>query len=263
MKYVLVTGAYGGMGSATVLALRRAGYFVFALDRTVGEAAEGIFPIAADVTSEESLERAFSLVSERTEELYAILHFAGTYVLDSLLEMDDCALRRVFDINFFGVCRINRLFLPMLRRCGRIVITTSELAPLDPLPFTGIYAITKSALEKYAYSLRMEAQLLGITVTVLRPGAVRTAMLGASTVALNKFCENTALYACNAKRFQGIVESVEARNVPAERIAWKAVKILGSRRPRFVYSVNRNPLLLLLHMLPQRLQTWIIRRILR
>ena len=62
----------------------------------------------------------------------------------------------------------------MLKNGSKILITTSELAPLDPLPFTGIYAVTKGALDKYAYSLRMELQLLGMRVSVLRAGAVDT-----------------------------------------------------------------------------------------
>ena len=73
---------------------------------------------------------------------------------------------------------------------------------LDPLPFTGIYAVTKAALDKYAYSLRMELQLLGIGVSVLRAGAVDTGMLGASTDALDRFYDSTRLYTCNAERFK-------------------------------------------------------------
>ena len=140
---------------------------------------------------------------------------------------------------------------------------TSELAPLDPLPFTGIYAVTKSALDKYAYSLRMELQLLGICVSVIRAGAVDTGMLGVSTRELDRFCANTKLYSCNAKRFKGIVGSVEARRVPPEKIAAKAYAILTKRSPRFAYCINRNPLLLLLNALPKRLQLWAIRQVLR
>ena len=151
----------------------------------------------------------------------------------------------------------------MLKSGSRILITTSELAPLDPLPFTGIYAVTKGALDKYAYSLRMELQLLGISVSVLRAGAVDTGMLGVSTEALDRFCEKTALYTCNAERFKGIVERVEARCVPPERIARKATSILSKKRPSFAYSINRNPLLLLLHVLPKRMQLWVIRQVLR
>ena len=142
-------------------------------------------------------------------------------------------------------------------------MTTSELATLDPLPFTGIYAITKAALDKYAYSLRMELQLLGISVIVLRPGAVKTKMLTVSTDALDRFCLNTKLYTCNAKRFRSIVERVEARNIHPEKIAQKTVKILGKKRPHYAYSLNRNPLLVLLNILPDRMQTWIIRCVLK
>ena len=158
---------------------------------------------------------------------------------------------------------MNRTFLPLLKNNSRIVITTSELAPLDPLPFTGIYAVTKGALEKYAYSLRMELQLKNIKVSVLRAGAVNTGMLGASTDALDRFCEKTELYTCNADRFKRIVDRVEARHVESSKIAGKMLRILRNRNPRFAYSINRNPLLFMLNVLPKRTQLWIIKQVLK
>ena len=260
---VLITGAYGGMGKATVKALSERGFRVFALDRSVGEAEEDIIPIEADLTNEESVQAAFSYVSEMTDELYAIVHFAGIYMLDSLVEMSSGDFERIFRINLGGAYLVNKLFIPLLKDKSRILITTSELAPLDPLPFTGIYAVTKAALDKYAYSLRMELQLKGIFVSVLRAGAVNTGMLGASTDALDRFCERTELYSCNAERFKKIVESVEARRVEPERLAKKVINILDKRKPSFAYSINRNPLLLLLNALPKRLQLFAIRQILK
>ena len=260
---VLVTGAYGGMGKATVKALKERGFYVFALDRRVGESEEGVMPIEADITDSESLLRAFDAVSGLTEELCAIVHFAGIYMLDSLVEVADGDFERAFKINLGGAFLMNKIFLPLLRENSRIVITTSELAALDPLPFTGIYAVTKGALDKYAYSLRMELQLKGIKVSVLRAGAVNTGMLGVSTDALDRFCEKTELYSCNAARFKKIVESVEARSVEPSKIAKRVIKILGKRNPRFAYSINRNPLLLLLNALPKGLQFFAIRQVLK
>jgi len=263
MEYALITGAYGGMGKATVTALKNAGYFVFALDKRVGEAEENVLPIPYDATDLGSVEKAFQTVREHTDRLSIIVHFAGIYVLDSLVEIGDEAFQRAFDINVFGVYRVNKVFLPLLQKGSKIIVTTSELAPLDPLPFTGLYAVTKSALDKYAYSLRMELQLLGISVTVFRSGAVETDLLGVSTSALDRFCANTQLYTCNAERFKRVVNSVEARSVPPERVAKKVLKIVGKRRPKYVYTLNRNPLLLLLNVLPAKWQTSIIKRILR
>ena len=200
MKYILVTGACGGMGRKTAALLAQQGYGVIALDKNPCQMGEGIIPLQADLTDESSVKEAFRAVASIADSLYAIVHFAGIYMLDSLVEMESEAFEKIFRINLGGVFLINKLFLPLLKRGSRILITTSELAPLDPLPFTGIYAVTKGALDQYAYSLRMELQLLGIPISVLRAGAVNTGMLGVSTTALERFCSSTKLYTCNADR---------------------------------------------------------------
>lgn len=263
MKYVLVTGAYGGMGKATVQALKQKGYGVFAADKTIGEEEENVYPLQVDVTDPQSVQNAVDKVRAVTDTLFAIVHFAGIYMLDSLVEMTYSDFERIFKINVFGVFSVNKAFVPLLTKGSKIVITTSELAPLDPLPFTGIYAVTKAALDKYAYSLAMELQLLGISVSVLRAGAVQTNMLGTSTTALDKFCNETELYTCNAERFKQIVESVEAKCVPPQKIAAKMLKILDKRKPKFAYTINRNKLLLLLNALPKRTQLWAIKQVLK
>lgn len=263
MQYILVTGAYGGMGKATVKKLCGQGFTVFALDKKIGEAEKNVIPIEADITDEKSIKHAVEEVGKITDKLFAIVHYAGIYMLDSLMEMENSDFERIFRINLFGAFLINKAFLPFLRKGSKIIITTSELAPLDPLPFTGIYAVTKSALDKYAYSLRMELQLIGIPVSVIRAGAVKTEMLGVSTNALDRFCNKTSLYKCNAERFKKIVDSVEAKSVSTEKIADKTLKILKKKNPAFIYNINRNPLLRLLDFLPKRLQLWIIRQVLK
>ncbi len=260
---ILVTGAYGGMGKATIEVLGCKGFRVFALDKTVGEAEENIIPIQADITDEASVKLAFEQIKKQTDKLFAIIHFAGIYMLESLVEMGSADFEKIFRINVEGAFLVNKTFLPLMRNGSRIIITTSELAPLDPLPFTGIYAVTKAALDKYAYSLRMELQLLDIKVSVLRAGAVTTDMLGVSTDALEKFCKKTKLYKCNADRFKQIVDSVEARSVAPEKIAKKTFKILKKKSPKFAYKINRNPLLLILNALPRSLQFWIIKQVLK
>jgi short-subunit dehydrogenase len=185
------------------------------------------------------------------------------YDLGSLVEMDGDRIKKLFEVNFFAVCRVNRVFLPILSKGGKIIITSSELAPLDPLPFTGLYGVTKSTVEKYAFSLRMELNILGYRVVLLRPGAVKTGMIGVSTDRLSEFCESTSLYSCNAKRFRKIVDSVETKNISPEKIASKVLRILKAKHPKYVYNVNRNLLLRLLSALPDGMQTGIIKMILK
>ena len=263
MKYIIVTGAYGGMGRKTIDLLKKQGFCVIAIDKTIGAAEKNVIPLQVDITDVESVKCAFEKVKTVTNELYAIVHFAGIYMLNSLVEIESDRFAHAFQVNLFGTFLVNKTFLPLLKSGSRIVIMTSELAPLDPLPFTGIYAVTKSALDKYAYSLRMELQLLGIYVSVIRAGAVDTGMLSVSTDSLDRFCTNTKLYSCNAERFKNIVERVEAKCIPAEKIAQKTQKILKEKNPKFAYNINRNPLLLLLNALPKKLQFWIIKQVLK
>lgn len=262
MRYVVVTGAAGGMGRAAVRALADRGYFVFGLDLREGERGEQIVPLVADLTDEESVRRAAEAVAGYTDTVYAVLHFAGIYRLHSLVEMPSADFEQIVKVNLFSSFYVNKAFLPLLKRGSRVLITTSELAPLDPLPFTGVYAVTKSALDKYAFSLAMELQLLCISVSVLRAGAVKTDMLTVSTDALAAFCEETRLYTCNAERFRTIVDRVEARSISPERLAARAISVIEKKRPAFAYAINRNPLLRLLACLPRRMQLWVIRLVL-
>lgn len=263
MKSVVISGVSGGMGQRTAEKFINEGYEVFGLDLKTPREMEGLHFISTDLTSLDEVQAAFQAVCSQTDGVDAIIHMAGIYDLNSLVEMGEEEFTRIFNVNLFSQYRINKTFLPLLKKGGRIIITSSELAPLDPLPFTGIYGITKTAVEKYAYSLRMELQLLGISVIVLRPGAIDTGLLDVSTKRLDDFCNNTKLYSCNAERFKKIVDSVESKKVPTERIADLAYKAAVAKRPKLVYTINRNPLLLLLNVLPDRMQNWIIKKILK
>ena len=258
---VIVTGACGGMGSAICKTFCGQGHEVIGLDLQIPEDAAGIRYIRADVTDEESLAAALASAG-KDGGIDCVIHAAGIYSLGSLVEMSEDEFLRIFNVNLFGVARVNRLAVPYLAPNARIIIISSELAPLDPLPFTGVYAVTKAALEKYAYSLRMELQLLGCGVTVIRPGAVKTGMLPDSAKALDRFCAETKLYKVNSKRFRAIVEKVEARSVSADRVAKKAARAASAKRPLPVYKLNRNPLLLVFNALPRRLQLFAIRKLL-
>ena len=262
MKTVLVTGAAGGMGTAICRRLTKEGWVVFALDLREMKMS-GVISFCCDITDLSSLEQAREAFGRQFDHLDAIVHAAGIYDLDALSEMEDARFRRIFEINVFGAYRINRLFTPLMQEGGRVTIITSELAPLNPLPFTGIYAVTKAALEKYAYSLRSELALRGISVSVVRPGAVNTGLLGVSTSALERFCLNTEHFAPNAQHFRDIVNRVEAKSVGPEKIAELVWRSLSAGRPRYLYNINRNPLLRLMSALPDHMQVWILKLILK
>ena len=263
MKTVLLIGAGGGMGSACARMLLSDGARVLGVDRPGAEMPEGVTPLFANLTDPVAVAAAFDAAKTLTDSLDAIVYMAGIYEADSLVEIDETRMQRIFDINVFGAYRMIRAFLPILKNDARIVIVTSELADLDPLPFTGLYGITKGTLDKYAFSLAMELQLLGISVSVIRPGAVQTPLLGGSVKSIETFTKNTNLYPNVAAKFLRVTNAVEAKAVPPEKIADKVKKVLSAKRPRFAYSLNRNPLLRLYGILPKRLKLFAIRTFLK
>ena len=263
MKSVVLSGVSGGMGLATARMLTQNGYHVFGLDiKAPKEEIKDLTFIQVDLRDSKSIERAFIEISHQEKVIEAIISMAGIYDINSLVEMSEEDFIKIFDINVFAIYRLNKTFLPLLKQNGKVIMVSSELAPLDPLPFTGIYGITKSTIEKYAYSLRMELQLLNKKVVVIRPGAVDTTLLDVSTSRIEKFSNSTELYKYNAKKFMSITNKVEAKKIPPEKIAKLTNKILKKKKPKYVYKINRNKLLLLLNILPQRFQNWIIKKIL-
>ena len=263
MKSIVLTGASGGMGLATVKKLISEGYHVFGLDmKAPKEDIKNFTFIKTDVRNLGDVKAAFKKVSKEIKEIDAVISMAGINRVNSLVEISEEEFIKIFDINIFGIYRLNKTFLPLLKEKGKVIIVSSELGALDPLPYIGLYGITKSTVEKYAYSLRMELQLLNKQVTVIRPGAVETTFISDSNAYIEEFTQNTELYKYNAKRFNKIVNSVESKKIPPEKIANLVSKILNKKKPKYVYKINRNKGLLFLNILPQRMQNWIIRKIL-
>ena len=263
-KAILLTGVSGGIGFEIAKKFINEGCQVIGLDiNEPKEKLDNLTYIKVDITKEKEVIYAYNSLQNSNISFKCIISAAGIYNLNSLIEMSEEEFIRIFDINVFALYRINKIFLPMLEKGGKIFMISSELAPLDPLPFTGIYGISKTLVEKYAYSLRMELQLLDYKVIVIRPGAIDTGLLNVSQNKLDKFVNQTEHYKTNSKRFKKVVDSVENKKIPPSKIAKLIYKVSNKKRPKYLYKINRNKLLILLSCLPQRLQNYIIRKILQ
>lgn len=263
MKNILITGVNGGMGSATAKKFIENGYIVFGLDIQNKCSIEGVNYYQCDITDDTRINEIAADISNKINSLSAIISMAGIYAMDSLLEIDNERLKKIIDINSLGTYRIVKNFYSLLKKKSKVIITSSELGPLDPLPFNGVYTISKSLLEKYAFSLRMELNLFDIDVVIFRPGAVKTNLLNDSMSELDKMCNKTTIHKNTSRRFKKIVNSVESKNVEASLVANKLYKIENKKHPKYVYTLNNNFLLKLLNVLPDKWQVKIIGKILK
>jgi NAD(P)-dependent dehydrogenase (short-subunit alcohol dehydrogenase family) len=252
---VLITGAAGGLGAATTRHLVANGWTVFAADLNPPSPAPGesdrVIPVAMDVTSPDSIARAVATLSEQTTALNGIVHLAGVLEVGSLLEMDEPALRRVFDINFFGCVAVDRAFFPFLKKGrGRIVHVGSETGAQSGAPFNAAYAATKHALDCYSDALRRELRLLDIKVIRLRPGAFRTDMVTSIEKRFDAVQKDSALFRPFLSRM-GRLAAAEVHGMGDPVILAKAVRrALCDQNPRPVRWVQADIRRRLLDLLP-------------
>ena len=259
MKYIVLSGASGGMGIATSKRLTENGYFVFGLDiKEPKESFDNFEFIKTDLRDSKQVEEACKKILSVTNEITAIINMCGINDINSLIEISEEEFIDSFNTNVFGMFRLNKALANSLIEKGKIIIVSSELAP-----FIGLYSITKATVEKYAYSLRMELQLIDKQVVVIRPGAVETPMLDASKKGIDEFTSETELYSYTASKFKSVTESVQSKSVKPEKIGKLVNKILNKKKPKYTYKINRNFGLLVLNCLPQRMQNWIIKKILK
>lgn len=261
---ILITGASGSLGREAAAAFARAGWRVYAADR-----AEPPKPIPGaeyffcDVTSDESVRRAAGYLESKGSRLDCVLHMAGLYTMDSFIEIPPETLEKMLAVNLMGVYRVNRAVLPLLNKNGRVIITASELALLDPLPFNGIYSMTKRALEAYAHSLALELDLIGVRVVTLCPGAYGDGMTKGALRAMDRMRDSTRLYPEVTERFRRIVMRETGAAKPPEALAKRILRIARKRRPRFKYRMNNSIKLRLFSALPMGAQAFFLRLLLK
>lgn len=222
-KRVLVTGASAGFGFDLVKSLAERGHKVFATMRGVDaknkEKAQALEAFAKegghelrvlelDVTSDASVNQAVKAAVE-DGGLDVVVNNAGigNFGIDEGFEVGQA--QKIFDVNVFGVMRVNHAVLPHFRDQGKgvIVYVSSGLGRVV-FPFVAAYGASKFAVEGFAEAAAIELSPLGIESVIVQPGAYGTSFL-ANTLQPTK--DVNSLYGATAKAFEAFVAGFEER----------------------------------------------------
>jgi NAD(P)-dependent dehydrogenase (short-subunit alcohol dehydrogenase family) len=188
MSTWLITGCSTGLGRALADAVIGAGHNAVVTARDVtrvadlADAAPGrVLAVALDVTKPEQVASAVRHGEARFGGVDVLVNNAGYGYRAAIEEGDDADVRALFETHFFGAVAMIKAVLPGMRarRSGAIVNISSIGVQLNPVG-SGYYAAAKSALEGISGALRGELAPLGISVTVVEPGAFRTDFAGRS-----------------------------------------------------------------------------------
>jgi len=256
-RTVVVTGAAGGLGSATVHRLAGQGWRVFAADldgpALRGLAGERVVPVAVDVTDDASVAAMADRVRQQAPTLDALVTFAGIVGVGPLVELDEADVQRVLDVNVLGTYRCVRRLFPLLHQAGgRIVLLSSETGWQPAMPFNGPYAMSKHAVEALGDSLRRELALVGVSVVKLQPGAFRTGMVASLMDRFERLAEDSAHYQRVLLAARRRIPQEERRAGDPADLAALVDRVLTARRVRPAYRINTNPRSAALSRLPDR-----------
>jgi len=181
---LLITGAASGIGKELASRAFVRGDRVFGADLSDAAlappgAGAGFRAIRMDVADNDSVLAAFAEVDRELggEELSGVIHCAGVSPSGAFEVMPIEIFERTMSINALGTARVMRAAIPRLRgHDGRLILVSSVLGRIAN-PMLAAYSGSKFAIEAYVDAARRETRGMGLQITVVEPGVIRTPML--------------------------------------------------------------------------------------
>ena len=185
-----ITGCATGFGRALAAAALARGDKVAVTDRDRAAVAEWeerypdtALALQLDVTRQDEIMAALDTAFERFGRIDLLVNNAGYGLQGATEEASEAEIRRLFDINLFGMIAIIRAALPRLRAQGAArIFNFASVGGRVSGPLLALYAASKFAVEGLSLGLAQELADFGITVTAIEPGAFAT-RFGASAAA--------------------------------------------------------------------------------
>ena len=176
-KAVLVTGASSGIGLKITERLAANGFHVYAGARKAADlerldAMDNVSSVRLDVTIQQDIDAAVQFVKDQGRGLHGLVNNAGVNAFAKLTSGPESDMDFVFDVNVYGPYRINKAFMPLLVRSGGRTTTIGSIAGFTGT--SGIYSMSKFAVEAYTDSLAREIRGNGVHVSVVEPGGFKS-----------------------------------------------------------------------------------------
>jgi len=182
--------------------------------------------VKLDVTKPEEIKSSVQQAIEKFGRIDVLVNNAGIGYFGAIEESEEEEVRRMFEINFFGLANMTKEVLPIMRkqRSGHVV-NIASIGGLVSFPAVGFYNATKFAVDGFSESLAKETAPLGIKVTVIAPSGFRTDWAGRSANNSKIIIEDYATTAGqNKNNIRGYSGNQPGDPVKAAKAIIKAVK---------------------------------------
>ena len=175
-KTALVTGGSSGIGKATAMALKQAGYRVIGTSRKAvpGEMRDGIRMIACDVTDDASVTKAVALAHAELGSIDLLVNNAGYGLFGRAAEMDRCDQLGIIDVNVRALTDLSLRFADSVAKLRGGILNVASIASFLPGPGMAVYYASKAYVLSLSEALHQELGKKGVRVTAICPGPVPT-----------------------------------------------------------------------------------------
>lgn len=242
-RVALIAGASSGIGFHTASLLARRGYTVYGTSRKVDESSRahvqgiGFSLVEMDVDNEDSVRKAVDTVMDKESRLDIVVNSAGFGLAGALEDTSIEEAKQQFETNFFGVLRICRAVLPIMRRQRYgYLVNVGSIGGVLGIPFQSIYSASKFALEGLSEALRMEVEPYGIRVVLIQPGNYRTEFTARRVRA--KESSPGSVYHKTFERALGVMEKDELEAPEPKRVAQVIEQAVTSDSPGLRYVAD-------------------------
>lgn len=248
MKTAVISGGAGGLGRALSSRLQAEGWRVVLLDRDIAGLEESgtQVPIACDLTDAGARGAVFERIISDSPSIDLVIYNAGITQIGAFAEMEEAALRKVVEINFFAATAMAAAFLRPVRQSRGTHLAMSSVAGFSPLYHRTGYAASKHALEGFFSSLRSEEAAYGVQTLIAAPSFIATNPGRAETAADGTARPGSAADGIDAmspeEAAEVILRGVARRRpfIPVGRVA-RLSHVLNRLSPRlFEHLMQRN-----------------------
>jgi len=260
-RTAVVTGAAGGIGRAIALSLARRGCHLALADLDEAGMAETaeltrgvrVSRHRVDVADRIAVAEFPSIVAAEHGGVDVLVNNAGVAVGGTFEQVSDEDFEWLFEINFWGVVRMTRAFLPLLRASGdaRVVNISSVYGLIAP-PEQVAYASSKFAVRGFSEALRHELEGSGIGVTVVHPGGVNTSIAEKARVPAGVTEEEVA---------RRLAKYRKLLRLPPEIAGETIVRGIEQRQPRVLIGSDAKMISLVARLLPASYWKLLARRV--
>lgn len=187
-KVWLITGCSTGFGRSLAVEALAQGYRVAVAARNTKDVedivagyADTAIAVKLDVTDAAQIKTAVAETISKFGQIDILVNNAGIGYFGAIEESEEAEVRRMFEINVFGLAKMTQEVLPHMRkRKSGHILNISSIGGLRSFPGVGFYNATKYAVDGFSEALSKEVAPLGIKVTIIAPSGFRTDWAGRS-----------------------------------------------------------------------------------